>query len=196
MNPILNQNAFFVKEHVGLFKAANNYDVLDPANGHTILHCREERLGFFTKILRFTDYKRMTPFDVEIKTPQGEPVVRVKRGVSFFLSKVCVFNEKDERIGGFKQKFFSLGGKFTLMDAHENPVCTLKGKWTGWDFKFITDDGIEFAHVTKKWAGMGKELFTSADNYVLEIAEQVPQDSEIRPLILAAVMCIDMVLKE
>ena len=35
----------------------------------------------------------------------------------------------------------------------------------------------------KKWAGMGKELFTSADNYLLEIAEQVPQDSEIRPLI-------------
>ena len=196
MNPILNQNAFFVKEHVGLLKAANNYDVLDPANGQTILHCREERLGFFTKILRFTGYKPMTPFDVEIKTPQGEPVVRVKRGVSFFLSKVSVFNGKDERIGGFKQKFFSLGGKFTLMDASENPVCTLKGKWTGWDFKFITDDGIEFAHVTKKWAGMGKELFTSADNYVLEIAEQVPHDSEIRALILAAVMCIDMVLKE
>ena len=177
-------------------KAANNYDVLDPANGQTILHCREEKLGFFTKILRFTDYKRMTPFDVEIKTPQGEPVVRVKRGVSFFLSKVSVFNGKDDRIGGFKQKFFSLGGKFTLMDASENPVCTLKGKWTGWHFKFTTDDGIEFAQVTKKWAGMGKELFTSADNYVLEIAEQVPHDSEIRALILAAVMCIDMVLKE
>ena len=109
MNPILNQNAFFVKEHVGLLKAANNYDVLDPANGQTILHCREDRLGFFTKILRFTDYKRMTPFGVEIKTPQGEPVVRVKRGV-LFLSKVCVFNEKDERIGGFKQKFFPLEG--------------------------------------------------------------------------------------
>jgi hypothetical protein len=31
---------------------------------------------------------------------------------------------------------------------------------------------------------------------VLEIAEQVPHDSEIRQLILAAVMCIDMVLKE
>jgi uncharacterized protein YxjI len=82
------------------------------------------------------------------------------------------------------------------MDAQDNPVCTLKGKWTGWDFRFITDDGIEFAHVSKKWAGLGKELFTSADNYMLEISEQVPHDSEIRQLILAAVMCIDMVLKE
>ncbi len=52
------------------------------------------------------------------------------------------------------------------------------------------------AHVTKKWAGLGKEMFTSADNYVLEISNSVPPDSKLRQLILAAVMCIDMVLKE
>jgi uncharacterized protein YxjI len=196
MNPILKNNTFFVKEHTGIFKAANNFDVLDPESGEIILHCREEKLGFFTKMLRFTDYKRMTPFDITIKTPGGEPVVRIKRGVSIFLSKVDVLNEVNERIGGFKQKFFSIGGKFTLMDGQDNPVCTLKGKWTGWDFKFLTDDGIEFAHVTKKWAGLGKELFTSADNYVLNISEQVPPESEVRQLILASVMCIDMVLKE
>lgn len=54
----------------------------------------------------------------------------------------------------------------------------------------------ELAHVTKKWEGIGKELFTSADNYVLQISESVPADSMVRQLILAAVMCIDMVLKE
>ena len=43
---------------------------------------------------------------------------------------------------------------------------------------------------------MGKELFTSADNYVLEISESIPADNVARPLIIAAVMCIDMVLKE
>lgn len=196
MNPILNRNTFFVKEHTGIFKAANNFDVLDPENGETILHCREEKLGFFTKILRFTKYKSKTPFEVEIRTPGGDPVVRIKRGVSIFLSKVQVFNQENIFIGGFKQKFFSLVGKFSILDANDLPVCTLKGKWTGWDFKFLTDDGQEFAHVTKKWAGLGKELFTTADNYVLNISEQVPRDSEVRLLILAAVMCIDMVLKE
>ena len=43
---------------------------------------------------------------------------------------------------------------------------------------------------------IGKELFTSADNYALEISDAVPADSAVRQLILAAVMCIDMVLKE
>jgi uncharacterized protein YxjI len=43
---------------------------------------------------------------------------------------------------------------------------------------------------------MGREFFTSADNYVLQIHNNVPKDDAVRPLILAAVMCIDMVFKE
>jgi uncharacterized protein YxjI len=195
MNEILARNIYFVKEHVGIFKAANNYDIHDPSTGQIIMECREEHLGFFTKMLRFTDWKRMTPFDVQIRTPDGSQVVRVKRGVSIFLSKVEVLDANNQYIGGFKQKFFSIGGAFTVLDANEQPVCELKGKWTGWDFRFLSGE-VELAHVTKKWAGLGKELFTSADNYVLEISESVPADSVARQLILAAVMCIDMVLKE
>ncbi|MCA9066014.1 MAG: oxidoreductase, partial [Planctomycetaceae bacterium] len=56
--------------------------------------------------------------------------------------------------------------------------------------------GTELARVTKKWAGLGKELFSSADNYVLQISDSVPPENPIRILIMAAVMSIDMVLKE
>jgi uncharacterized protein YxjI len=195
MNKLLNRNLFFVKEHVALFKAANNFDIYDPANSEKILECREDNLGFFTKLLRFSDYKRMTPFHIEIRTITGEKVLSVKRGVSIFLSKVSVMDENDRLVGKFKQKLFSIGGKFDVMDADENVVCTLKGKWTSWDFRFMKNEH-ELAHVTKKWAGFGKELFTTADNYMLEINQQVPADNAVRILILAAVMCIDMVLKE
>ncbi len=195
MNPILNQNLFFIKEHVGMFKAANNYDIYNPNSTEMIMTCREEKLGFFTKMLRFTDYKRMTPFHIEIKTVTGEKVLSVKRGISIFLSTVEVLNEQDELVGKFKQKFFSLGGKFSVVDPNDRILCNLKGKWTSWDFRFEKDK-IEFAHVTKKWAGIGKELFSTADNYMLEINEKVPKDDKIRTMILAAVMCIDMVLKE
>lgn len=195
MLEVLNRNVFLVKEHVGMFKAANNYDIYDPENGQIILECREEHLGVFTRILRFTDFKRNTPFDIRIATPDGQPVVRVTRGVSLFLSRVKVLDETDHVIGGFKQKLFSIGGAFSVLDANDNPVCELKGKWTGWNFRFVANDR-ELAHVTKKWAGIGKEMFTSADNYMLEISESVPSGDATRQLILAAVMCIDMVLKE
>ncbi|MCA9052568.1 MAG: oxidoreductase [Planctomycetaceae bacterium] len=195
MHPLLSNNIYLVKEHTGLFKAANNYDVFDAETGEELLHCREPHLGAITKLLRFTDYKRNTPFDVVVTTPSGEPVLRVQRGVSLFLSTVNVYDEEDERVGGFKQKMFSIGGAFTVLDDEEQPLCHLKGKWTSWDFTF-QKDGVEFARVTKKWAGLGKELFTTADNYVLQIHDCVPAESELRTLILGAVFCIDMVLKE
>jgi len=140
-----------------MFKAANNFDVLDPATGTPLLLCREPNLGAFTKLLRFTDW--------------------------------------NQKIGGFKQKFFSIGGAFSVLDANDQKLCDLKGKWTSWEFKFLSQ-GAELATVTKKWSGLGKELFTSADNYVLQISEEVPPNQPVRQLILAAVLCIDMVLKE
>ncbi|MCA9082825.1 MAG: hypothetical protein KDA81_02160 [Planctomycetaceae bacterium] len=195
MHPVLNQNVYLVKEKVGMFKAANNYDIFDPETGEEIIHCREERIGTFTKMLRFTDYKTMTPFHIDLKTPSGEPILSVRRGVSLFLSSVDVLDEDDERIGGFRQKFLSIGGAFRVLNADDIELCILKGKWTGWEFRFVSGDQ-EFASVTKKWAGIGREMFTSADNYILQISEMVPPDNPVRQLIMAAVMCIDMVLKE
>lgn len=195
MHPILKQNLFFIKEQVGVFKAANNFDILNPETKEIIMTCREEQLGFFTKLLRFSDYKRMTPFHIEVKTPSGEQVLEIKRGISIFLSTVEVLDEKGILIGRFKQKFFSIGGKFDVLDPQDNVICTLKGKWTSWDFKFLRDS-IELASVSKKWAGFGKELFTTADNYMLSIDDFVKKEDSARCLILAAVLCIDMVIKE
>ena len=195
MHPALQRNLFLVKEHVGMFKASSNFDVFDPETGEEILHCREPHLGFFTKMLRFTDYKTMTPFDVHVTDPDGTPVLRVQRGISFFLSKVNVLDDEDERIGGFKQKMFSIGGAFNVLGADDQELCTLKGKWTGWEFKF-EHSGQELAKVSKKWSGIGKEMFTSADNYILQISEDVPPENPLRLLIMGAIFCIDMVLKE
>lgn len=195
MHEVLHNNLFLVKEHVGMFKAASNFDVYDPESGQMIINCREENLGFFTKLLRFTDYKRMTPFEITLRTTSGEPILIVKRGISLFLSKVDVLDDQGNRIGGFKQKFFSIGGAFSVLDANDQPLCDLKGKWTSWEYSFRKGDK-ELARVSKKWAGLGKELFTSADNYMISISEDVPTEHPIRILVMAAVMCIDFVLKE
>jgi uncharacterized protein YxjI len=195
MHATLSSNQFFVKEHTGIFKASNNYDIFDPATNQKTLECREPNLGIITKLFRFTDYKRMTPFHVEIRTPEGTKVLSVKRGFSLLLSKVEVLDENDKVVGYFKQKFFSIGGKFDVLNASESIVCTLKGKWTSWDFRFVQGN-TELASVSKKWAGLGKELFTTADNYMLSINNQATVENNTRILIVAAVMCIDMVLKE
>lgn len=195
MHSALQRNLFFVKEHVGVFKASNSYDILDPETKQPLLFCREPNLGFFTKMFRFTDYKRMTPFEVVITDTENKSIITVKRGITIFRSEVQVFGENNELIGSFRQRMLSIGGKFDVLDAQGGEVCTLQGKWTGWEFSFKRNN-VEIGKVTKKWAGIGKELFTTADNYILSIDPSVGAEDKARALILAAVMCIDMVLKE
>jgi uncharacterized protein YxjI len=178
-----------------MFKASAAFDILDPQTGHVVMQCREENLGFFTKVLRFTDYKRMTPFDIAVRTPDGALVVKVKRGVTFFRSVVEVFDGDGTCLGKFRQKMLSIGGSFQVLSPADEVLCELRGKWTGWEFTFGLE-GTEFGRVTKKWAGVGRELFTSADSYVLTIAPDLATGHPLRKLILAAVMCVDFVLKE
>jgi uncharacterized protein YxjI len=194
MNPV-SLNTYLVKEQVAMFKASAAFDILDPQTGRVVMQCREENLGFFTKVLRFTDYKRMTPFDIAVRTPDGGLVVQVKRGATFFRSVVEVFDADGTRLGKFRQKMLSIGGSFQVLSPTDDVLCELRGKWTGWEFTFGLE-GAEFGRVSKKWAGIGREFLTSADSYVLTMAPDLAADHPLRKLILAAVMCIDFVLKE
>jgi len=155
MNTLLNKNLFLIKEQVGMFKASNIYDIFDPETNQLLMTSKEPDLGFFTKIFRFTKYKRNTPFNVLVTETSGKKILNIKRGTTFFRSDVEVFDEKDQLIGYFKQKFWSMGGKFEIVDKNQKPICILQGKWTGWDFKF-TNNNKELGFVNKKWAGIGK----------------------------------------
>lgn len=189
------RNLFFVQEETDIFKAVHNY-MRDPQTGQVVLECREENVRWLPRILRINkDFKGMTPFEIHLKTPGGQTVARIKRGWSFFLCKVDVFDGEDKRIGGFKQKFFSFGGAFRALDNADQLLFELKGNWINWEFKFLAGER-ELGSVTKEWAGIGQEMFTTADNYVLKISDQVGAEDPVRKLILAAVVCIDMVLKE
>ena len=195
MNSLFSRNQFFVKEHVGILKAANSYDVLDLQSQQPLLECREPGLGFFTKLFRFTKYKTQTPFDLEVRDAGQQLVLRLKRGVSVFRSTVQVLDGNDVLLGRFRQRLLSLGGKLDLLDANDQVVCTVQGKLTSFEYKFLRD-GQQIALVTKQWMGLGRELFTSADNYVINIEPTVPATDEVRHLILAAALTIDMVFAE
>ena len=110
----LQKNTFLFKEHVNLFKASNNYDVYDPETNELILHCREKNLNPFYKIIRLllSDFKSMTPFEIEVSGLDGEKIIKVKKGISLVLSKTEVFDENDKLIGVLKQRLFPLGNNF------------------------------------------------------------------------------------
>ncbi len=57
MHAVIGNNLLFVKEQVGMFKAANNYDIYEPSIHQKITGCGESNLGFLPKFsdLLFTN---------------------------------------------------------------------------------------------------------------------------------------------
>lgn len=195
MKEVLARNRFLIEEQSGLLKASFSYDVRDPDTGEILLRCREGELGRATKFFRFSEFKRTTPFDLRVFTRDERLVMRIVRDVPVFSSRVRVLDAEDGAIGGFHQKVMSLASVFTVVDAQNLPVCVLKGKPISGEFRLLASEGAVLARIKKQWAGMAKELLTSADHYMLEIDVAVPRDRTIRQLILASALCIGLVVK-
>jgi uncharacterized protein YxjI len=192
---LLNRTLYFVKERVGLLKLVDTYDIFDPASGRQIGIAKEEPPAW-AKWLRLLVKKHLMPTVVNIYEAEGAPpVMSIHRGFTFLRQKIRVVSG-GRSLGYFKSKLFSLGGGFHVFDDRDQNVAEVKGNWKGWDFKFLSNSGREIGTVTKKWAGLGRELFTSADNYVISLGGLGGANPDAAALLLAAGLAIDIVLKE
>lgn len=66
--------------------------------------------------------------------------------------------------------------------------------WRSWDFAIHDASGREVGRITKKWAGILREGFTTADRYLLSISGEVSGD--LRGLMVASAAGIDTALKQ
>jgi uncharacterized protein YxjI len=193
---LLNRTTFFVKERVGFAKLTDTYDLLDPGTQEAVGIAREEPPEW-AKWLRLLVKKQLMPTRINIYEGEGQPPqVSIHRGVTLFQTRVTVTNRDGRQIGYFKSKMFSLGGGFNVFDMADQQIADIKGDWKGWNFQMTGSDGREIGTVTKKWAGIGKELFTSADNYMISFSDGVSNSPDACALLLAAGIAIDTVYNE
>jgi uncharacterized protein YxjI len=193
---LLDRRTFFVKERVAFVKLTDTYDIIDPESGAPIGVAKEEPPGWVT-LLRLLNTKHFLPTTVNIYEDEASgPLFTLKKGVSFLRAKVTVEDARGLPFGRFESKLFSLGGGFFVVDNDGVRVAEVKGDWKGWNFKFLDVSGQEIGVVTKKWAGFGKEMFTSADNYMIALSEDAPRGPQAAALLLAAGLAIDIVFKE
>jgi uncharacterized protein YxjI len=192
---MLSRKNFFIKERVGFLKLADTYDILDPETQQQIGIAKEEPNVWF-KYLRLLINKRLLPTTVNVyQNGDAAPLFSIHRPASFFRAKVRVTGPGGAKLGYFKSKWFSFGGGFWVHDNNEMQVAEVKGDWKGWNFKFLSQ-GREIGTVTKKWAGIGRELFTSADNYMISLADEAAGNQAVCALLIAAGLAIDIVYKE
>jgi uncharacterized protein YxjI len=195
---MLNRKAYFIREHVGFMKLSDTYDILDPET-QAQLGVAQEKPGLLIHVLRFLINKRLLPttvFVYEGKNAEDESklLFSIRRGVALFKSKVEICDRGGKAVGFLVSKLFSLGGAFRVHDASGREYALVQGNWKGWSFKITDTAGNEIGTISKKWAGIGKELFTSADNYMIALNSEPNPGSAI--LLLAAGLAVDTIYKE
>lgn len=192
---LFDRQTYVVKERVAVVKLTATYDLLDPETKAPIGIAKEEPPAW-AKWLRLVLNRHMLPTAVNIYEGEGAaPILSLRRGFTFLRARVAV-ETNGRTIGHFAAKLMSIGPSFTILDAHDNEVGTVKGDWKGWNFKILTANGEELGTITKKWAGLGKELFTDADTYVVALSPAAAGRPDVPALLLAAGLAVDTVYKE
>jgi uncharacterized protein YxjI len=190
---LFEKNVLLIDEKVNAFKFENEYKVFDEENNQ--VGAINQKISGGQKLLRLLLNKAMLPFTLEIVDENGNIQARIQRGWTFFMSKISILDDKDNTIGHIKQKFKLFKPTFEILSENNEPIGKITGDWKAWDFKIFDDKEIQIGTVNKKWAGLLKEAFTTADKYVVNI-ESNNISKENRIAILASAITIDMVLKE
>jgi uncharacterized protein YxjI len=125
----------------------------------------------------------------------GNRVLGLTRTRAMWKSKLHVVDGQDAPMGSIVQKKLIGKIRFDLEGPSGEPLGWIQGQnWRAWDFVIHDAQGSPVGRVTKKWAGAARELFTTADNYLLEIAPSV--QGPLRYVALAAGSGIDTALKQ
>src|SRR5262245_47880237 len=138
---MLNRQAYFIREHVGMLKFSDTYDILDPETQEQ-LGVAQEKPGTAIQLLRLLVNKQLLPTKIFVyegkdSEDQSKLLFSIRRGLTFLRSKIEICDPQDQVLGWLQSKIFSLGGAFSVFDASGNLVANVKGDWKGWNFRFL-----------------------------------------------------------
>jgi uncharacterized protein YxjI len=193
---LLDRRQFLVKERVSALQLTDTYDLLDSETGETLGQARDEPPRW-AKFARLLVKKHFLPTNLNFyEAGAARPVLALHKKPGFLRTTVLVSGSQSEPLGSFRSKAFSLGGGFHAFDNGGHQIAEIKGDWKVWNFRFLDTHGRELGTVTKKWAGLGKELLTSAETYRIALSDAASEGAHQTALLLAAGLAIDLVFKE
>lgn len=192
---MLEPRRFMVKERVKFLKTFHTYDVYDADTAEAV-GIAQERIGFVTQVLRWFVSKKFMPTVIEVREkPDDALVFTIRRGWYVFRSRVEVHDALEQLVGYFKSKLISWSGGFYVYDRDDRQFAEVRGSFVGFSYRMLTPDGkVELGRVTKKF-NLVRDLFTSADTYMVEVAEDLQDQPIAKMLVVAAALATDMIFK-
>ncbi len=164
------------------FESANNYDVHDPY-GNVIAHAAESTSTMQRMFMGGARFE-----SIEVRNTAGDVVFHLQERWSFPFSTHHISKPGGEPWFQIRQRFAFFRRKFAIW-GDGNPDMVVKGPWfRPWTF-FVEEDGRQVSKITKRFSGVGTEMFTDADNFDIEFHGPVAhQDQRMRLLAMGFVV--------
>ncbi|MFI5674078.1 phospholipid scramblase-related protein [Streptomyces cellulosae] len=183
-----------VNQKAKLIELTNEYKVMDQ-NGNQLGSVVQVGQSALKKILRFVaSIDQFMTHKLEIRDAYGQPVLLLTRPRKFLKSRVIVERPDGSPVGEIVQQ--NMIGKINFaMNVNGQQVGAIKAEnWRAWNFAIVDHTDNEVARITKTWEGLAKTMFTTADNYVLQIHYQLPEP--LLSLVVATALTVDTALKQ
>ena len=183
-----------VNQKLKLIELNNQYSVFD-SSGKQIASVNQVGQSTAKKLLRLvSSLDQFLTHKLEISDMKGQVLLRLTRPAKVFKSTVIVSDGADREVGRIVQE--NMIGKINFsLQVGQQQIGAIKGEnWRAWNFRIEDASGTEVARITKKFEGIAKTLFTTADNYVLNIHR--PLEQPLISLVVAAALSIDTALKQ
>lgn len=183
-----------VNQKAKLIELTNEYKVMDQ-NGNVIGSVDEVGQSTLKKALRFvSSLDQFMTHRLEIRDAYGQPQLVLTRPAKIMKSKVIVSRPDGSPVGEIVQQ--NMIGKINFaLNANGQQIGAIKAEnWRAWNFAIVDHADNEVARITKTWEGLAKTMFTTADNYVLQIHYQLPEP--LLSLVVSAALTVDTALKQ
>ncbi|MFI9773703.1 phospholipid scramblase-related protein [Streptomyces sp. NPDC051956] len=183
-----------VNQKAKLIELTNEYTVMDQ-NGAQIGSVVQVGQSTLKKVARFvSSLDQFMTHKLEIRDAYGQPQLVMTRPAKFMKSRVVVERPDGSPVGEIVQQ--NMIGKINFgINVNGQQIGAIKAEnWRAWNFAIVDHADNEVARITKTWEGLAKTMFTTADNYVLQIHYQLPEP--LLSLVVATALTVDTALKQ
>lgn len=192
---LLSHDRIVISQKAKIIEITNEYQIRDT-EGNEIGVIRQEGQTTLKKVARFvSSLDQFMTHTLAVYDPAGMKVLELTRPRKIVKSSLLVKDGVGSEVGSIRQQNVFGKIRFGLLDASGQEVGQIQAEnWRAWNFAIVDATGSEIGRITKTWEGFAKTLFTSADNYLLDIAPQVK--GTLRLLAFASAVGVDTALKQ
>ena len=192
---LLDLDKIVINQKAKLIELTSEYKIRDT-EGNEVGVIRQEGQSTLKKVARFvSSLDQFMTHKLGAYDADGTKVLELVRPRKIMKSTIEVYDGFGALVGTIRQQNMIGKIRFGLHDAAGTKLGEIRAEnWRAWNFSIVDVTDTEVGRITKTWEGFAKTIFTTADNYLLDVSPTLK--GTLRMLVFASAVGVDTALKQ